>query len=43
MHAEDDRYAKFFLFTEKEVEMLCRAHNRVRVLRAYPLLLTVFL
>jgi len=26
MHAEDDRYAKFFLFTEKEVEKLCKAH-----------------
>jgi hypothetical protein len=22
MHAEDDHYAKFFLFTEKEVEIL---------------------
>ena len=30
MHAEDDRYAKFFLFTEKEVEILC-ANDRTKV------------
>ena len=30
MHAEDDRYAKFFLFTEKEVEILC-ANDRTQV------------
>jgi len=23
MHATDDRYAKFFLFTEEEVQILC--------------------
>jgi hypothetical protein len=37
MHAEDDRYAKFFLFTEKEVEILCKSHDRVRDPFAYPL------
>ena len=37
MHAEDDRYAKFFLFTEKEVEILCESHGRVRGPFAYPL------
>jgi hypothetical protein len=30
MNAEDDRYARLFLFTEKEVEVLCKAHKRVR-------------
>jgi hypothetical protein len=30
MHAEDDRYAKLFLFTEKEVEILCNNHGEVR-------------
>ncbi|KAF8326436.1 hypothetical protein F5887DRAFT_1084531 [Amanita rubescens] len=30
MHAEDDRYAKFFLFTEKEVEILC-ANDRTQL------------
>ena len=29
MHAEDDRYAKLFLFTEKEVEILCDNHSQV--------------
>jgi len=43
MHAEDDRYAKFFLFTEKEVEILCETHDRVCALFAYPPLLTDFL
>ena len=37
MHAEDDRYAKFFLFTEKEVKMLCETGNEVRNLLEYPL------
>jgi hypothetical protein len=27
MHAEDDRYAKFFLFTEAEVKILCEESN----------------
>lgn len=27
MHAEDDRYAQFFLFVEGEVELLCKAHK----------------
>ncbi|KAF8809619.1 DUF1703-domain-containing protein [Phlegmacium glaucopus] len=33
MHAEDDRYAKIFLFTEKEVEILCNtyAHGRLKI------------
>ncbi|KIL58636.1 hypothetical protein M378DRAFT_311289 [Amanita muscaria Koide BX008] len=34
MHAEDDRYAKFFLFTEEEVEILCNAHERVLSIEA---------
>jgi len=40
MHAEDDRYAKIFLFTEEEVEILCNTHadGRVRAMLAYPLL-----
>jgi hypothetical protein len=29
MHAKDGRYAKFFLFTEKEVEILCESNNHV--------------
>lgn len=29
MHAEDDRYAKFFLFTKTEVEILCETYTRV--------------
>lgn len=29
MHAEDDRYAKFFLFTETEVKILCETYKRV--------------
>ena len=32
MHAEDDRYANFFLathFTEREVETLCDNHSQV--------------
>jgi hypothetical protein len=37
MHAEDDRYAKLFLFTEKEVEILCESHGRVRGPFTYPL------
>ena len=37
MHAEDDRYAKLFLFTEKEVEILCESHGRVSGPFAYPL------
>lgn len=28
MHAKDDRYAKFFLFTETEVEILCESDNQ---------------
>jgi len=36
MHAEDDRYAKLFLFTEKEVEILCESHGRVRGPFTYP-------
>jgi hypothetical protein len=35
MHAEDDRYGNFFLFTEREVDILCKAHNRVRCSFAY--------
>ncbi|KAF8909711.1 hypothetical protein CPB84DRAFT_1438611 [Gymnopilus junonius] len=31
MHAEDDRYAKLFLFTEKEVEILCDNHSKLSV------------
>ncbi|KAM6493857.1 putative AAA-ATPase domain containing protein [Amanita muscaria] len=31
MHAEDDRYAKLFLFTEKEVEILCDNHSQLSV------------
>lgn len=31
MHAEDDRYAKLFLFTEKEVEILCDNHSQLTV------------
>ncbi|KIM81116.1 hypothetical protein PILCRDRAFT_821941 [Piloderma croceum F 1598] len=31
MHAEDDRYAKFFLFTEKEVEILCESHGQLSI------------
>jgi len=27
MHAIDDRYAKFFLFTETEVQILCENYN----------------
>jgi len=27
MHAEDDRYANFFLFTEKEVQILCKSQE----------------
>jgi hypothetical protein len=27
MHAEDDRYAKFFLFVEEEVVLLCDANK----------------
>jgi len=37
MHAEDDRYAKLFPFTEKEVKMLCETGNGVRNLSEYPL------
>jgi hypothetical protein len=29
MHAIDGRYAKFFLFTETEVEILCESDNQV--------------
>ena len=29
MHAKDDRHAKLFLFTEKEVEILCDNHGQV--------------
>lgn len=29
MHAKDDRYAKFFLFTEKELEIFCDSQNQV--------------
>ncbi|KAH9999102.1 hypothetical protein BJV77DRAFT_658918 [Russula vinacea] len=29
MHAKDDRYAKFFLFTEKELEILCDSQNQL--------------
>jgi hypothetical protein len=29
MHAEDDRYGKLFLFTEKEVEIVCDSHSQV--------------
>ena len=29
MHAEDGRYAKFFLFTETEVEILCEHYEGV--------------
>jgi hypothetical protein len=35
MHAEDDRYAKFFLFTEAEVEILCETYKRVHGLFAH--------
>jgi len=42
MHAEDDRYANLFLFTAKEVEILCETHGRVRALLTYLLLLTFF-
>ena len=42
MHAEDDRYAKLFLFTEKEVEILCESHNRVGDSFAYPLFIQSF-
>jgi len=31
MHAEDDRYAKFFLFTDEEVRLLCKTHENHRV------------
>ncbi|KAF8736433.1 hypothetical protein AX14_000306 [Amanita brunnescens Koide BX004] len=31
MHAKDDRYAKLFLFTEKEVEILCDNHGQSSV------------
>jgi len=33
----DDRYAKFFLFTEEEVEMLCSVHGQfdIAMLRAH--------
>jgi len=39
MHAEDDCYAKIFLFTEKEVEILCNTntYGQVCALLAYPL------
>lgn len=37
MHAEDDRYAKLFLFTEKEVEILCDNHSQVRDPFTHPL------
>lgn len=44
MHAEDDRYARFFLFTEKEVEVLVNeAGNNVRPSVQVPDLLTAFL
>jgi len=32
MYAKDDRYASSFLFTEKEVDILCKSHNIVRTL-----------
>ncbi|KIM76603.1 hypothetical protein PILCRDRAFT_91525 [Piloderma croceum F 1598] len=31
MHAEDDRYAKLFLFTGKEVEILCESYGRLSI------------
>jgi hypothetical protein len=31
MHAKDDRYAKLFLFTEKEVEILCDNYTNSQV------------
>ncbi|KIM72295.1 hypothetical protein PILCRDRAFT_93520 [Piloderma croceum F 1598] len=31
MHAEDDRYAKLFLFTKKEVEILCESHGQLSI------------
>jgi hypothetical protein len=31
MHAEDDRYTKFFLFTEEEVALLNDAHKEHHV------------
>jgi len=31
MHANDDRYAKFFLFTEEEVEILCEAQGHMSI------------
>jgi len=45
MHAEDDRYAKIFLFTKKEVEMLCNTntHGQVRALLAYLLFINSLL
>lgn len=43
MHAEDDRYAKLFLFTEKEVTILCETHSEVRSLLNIPYPFTVLL
>ena len=42
MHAEDDRYAKLFLFTEKEVEILCDNHSQVCGLFTHPLFIQSF-
>jgi hypothetical protein len=41
MHAQDDRYSTFFLFTEKEVALLCDAHksHHVRTDSKYELIL----
>jgi len=41
MHAQDDRYANFFLFTEQEVEMLCKAQRHVRSLSEIWLIITI--
>jgi hypothetical protein len=36
MHAEDHRYAEFFLFVEEEVALLCKAHKQHHVRRHEP-------
>jgi len=36
MHAKDDRYANFFLFTEQEVEILCEAKGHIDIATLEP-------